>query len=270
MTKRYLFTTLRFWAASLAADMEYRLNFVVASVSALVSLAGAVFTLSLFYRVGGVSGGEAATLGGWTWAEALLVMGVFTLLAGVQQAVMTPNRMRVTEYVREGTLDFVLLKPIDSQFWLSVHKFSLFGLPNAALGVGLIVYAAMRREPAVSPLDVLAGVPLVLVGALVLYSLGFVLCTLTIWFVKMWNITIAMQELVEAGKYPVAAYPWGYQVFFTFVLPVAFMTTVPAEVMLGRATAAWALGAAAVAAAVFTISRLFWRFALRSYTSASS
>lgn len=265
MPIRYLRTTLRFWAASLAADMEYRLNFVVATVAALASLGGALFTLSLFF---GAS--AERTFGGWSWPEALMVMGVFTLLAGVQQAVMTPNRMRVTEYVREGTLDFVLLKPIDSQFWLSVHKFSLFGVPNALLGAGLIVYAAWRHEPAPSLLDLAAGVPLVAVGAVVLYGIGFLLCTLTIWFVKMWNVTIAMQELVEAGKYPLPAYPWAYQVFFTFVLPVAFMTTVPAEAMLGRASWPQTLGALATAALVFAASRLFWRFALRSYTSASS
>ncbi len=263
--RRYLRTVLRFWGASLAADMEYRLNFTVATLAALTSLVGSVFTLSLFFRAG-----DGATLGGWTWAQALIVMGIYTLVAGIQSAVMTPNRMRVTEYVREGTLDFVLLKPIDSQFWLSTHKFSLFGLPNVVFGLGLIAYAAAHVDPPLSLGGVLLGLPLVALGVLVLYGIGFMLCTLTIWFVKMWNITIAMQELVEAGKYPLSAYPLGYQVFFTFVLPVAFITTVPAEHMLGRGTAGWWLAAAGVTLVVLLIARAFWQFALRSYTSASS
>ena len=261
--RRYLRTAFRFWGASLAADMEYRLNFIVATLTALTSLAGSVFTLSLFYR-----GGD--TLGGWTWPQALLVTGIYTLIAGIQSAIMMPNRMRVTEHVREGTLDFVLLKPIDSQFWLSTNRFSLFGLPSVALGLGLIGYAALRIEPPLSIADVLLGLPLVLLGLLVLYGVGFILCTLTIWFVKMWNITIAMQELVEAGKYPISAYPWGYQVFFTFILPVAFMTTVPAESMLGRGDGGSWLAAAGVTVLVLLVARGFWQFALRSYTSASS
>lgn len=261
---RYLRTVRRFWSASLAADMEYRLNFVVAVLSALTSMAGSLFTLSLFFR-------GRDTLGGWTWPQALLVMGIHVLIAGIQSATMMPNRMRVTEYVREGTLDFVLLKPIDSQFWLSTHKFSIFGVPNAALGLCLIAYALFHVEQGLSPAGILTGIPLVALGVLTLYGLGFILCTFTIWFVKMWNITIAMQELVEAGKYPIAAYPAGYQIFFTFVLPVAFITTVPAQQMLGKATSpTWWLAAASVAAVVLLTSRAFWLYALRSYTSASS
>jgi ABC-2 type transport system permease protein len=76
---------------------------------------------------------------------------------------------------------------------------------------------------------------------------------------------------MEAGKYPMAAYPAALQFFFTFVLPVGFLTTAPAEIMLGRhTTIGWLLGAALLAAGLFTFSRFFWRFALRSYTSASS
>lgn len=260
---RYLRTTWRFWGASIAADMEYRLNFAVATAAALIALGGSLFTLSLFYDHG-------TTLGGWTWQQALIVLGVYTLLAGLQAAVMTPNRMRVTEYVRDGALDFVLLKPIDSQFWLSTHKFSLLGVPNMVLGMAMIAWGAWRHEPALGVLDVLRGLPLVALGAVVLYALGFFLCTLTIWFVKMWNITIAMQELVEAGRYPLPAYPVGYQVFFTFVLPVAFMTTVPAGAIIGKGGVGWWIGAAATAAITFAAARGMWVFALRSYTSASS
>lgn len=261
--RRYLRTTWRFWGASIAAEMEYRLNFAIAALGATIALGGGLFTLSLFY-------GHGNDLGGWTWPQAVVVLGVYTLLAGLQATIMTPNRMRVTEYVRDGGLDFVLLKPIDSQFWLSTHKLSLWGLPNVLMGFALIAWGMLHHEPTLSIVDLLRGLPLVLVGAVVLYSIGFFLCTLTIWFVKMWNITLAMQELVEAGRYPLPAYPLAYQAFFTFVLPVAFMTTVPAAAMTGRGDWRMALAGLGVAAAAFLAARAMWLFALRSYTSASS
>jgi ABC-2 type transport system permease protein len=67
-----------------------------------------------------------------------------------------------------------------------------------------------------------------------------------------------------------AAYPAAYRFFFTFVVPVAFLTTVPAEAMLGRGEIVWTAGAGILAIGLLFFSRYFWQFALRFYTSASS
>ena len=94
--------------------------------------------------------------------------------------------------------------------------------------------------------------------------------TLTIWFVKLWNVTIAMQSLLEAGRFPINAYSPGFRIFFTYVVPVVFLTTVPAEAMLGRMTTGWLLTSVILATGLFVAARIFWLIALRSYTSASS
>ena len=71
-------------------------------------------------------------------------------------------------------------------------------------------------------------------------------------------------------RYPITAYPATYRFFFTFVVPVSFLTTVPAQSMLGQIQFVWLLGAGLLALILFFISTQFWRFALRFYTSASS
>ena len=103
---RYLRTLVLFWQTTLAAEMEYRTNFVLAFVGSSMMFAVSLFTLFVFYRTG-------YEMGGWTFPQAMLVVGLFTLLSGVQQTFLQPNRTRITELVRQGTLDFVLLKPID-------------------------------------------------------------------------------------------------------------------------------------------------------------
>jgi len=97
-----------------------------------------------------------------------------------------------------------------------------------------------------------------------------VLATTSIWFVKTWNVTEVLRAALSAGRYPISAYPPGLRTLFTVVLPVAFLTTVPAEALLGRASSHWLLLSLAVAAGSLLLSRWFWRFALRDYTSASS
>jgi len=271
MSVRKYTTTLRlFWSASLAAEMEYRTNFVMAAITSVVTLLGSLFTLSLFYNGG-------YEMGGYTWPRALMVMAVYTILDGCQQTFMAPNRTRITQYVREGTLDFVLLKPIDSQFWLSFRNVSVWGIPNILMGILILIIAGNYPAPGNEPTSggvpwhgYLLGIVPIILGLIILYSLGYILSTFTIWLVKLWNVTVAMEALLESGRYPIPAYPFMYRIFFTFVLPVAFMTTVPADVITGHSNLRWLAGALAVAAALFLLSRWFWRYALRFYTSASS
>ena len=92
----------------------------------------------------------------------------------------------------------------------------------------------------------------------------------SIWFVKIYNVTEVLRGFLEAGRFPIVAYPAAFRVFFTFVIPVAFLTTVPAQVFLNRIEVSWLAGSCLLAIGLFQVSRLFWRFALRFYTSASS
>jgi ABC-2 type transport system permease protein len=170
--------------------------------------------------------------------------------------------------VQEGTLDFVLLKPIRSQFWLSTHTLSPWGIPDLVFGSAIIGYAGMHLGLSINNYLV-SAVPLLL-GLVILYSLWFILGATSIWFVKIYNVTEVLRGLLEAGRYPIAAYPAAYRFFFTFVVPVAFLTTVPAEAMLGRGQITWLIGAVVLALGLFFVSTWFWRFALRFYTSASS
>lgn len=259
--QRYWKVLKLFLATALAAELEYRVNFVIATFTSLGGLTGSLFSLFLFYQTG-------YTFEGWSWEEALVVLGVFTLLQGFSTTFLAPNLNQIVKHVQQGTLDFVLLKPISSQFWLSTRTVSPWGLPDLIFGLILIGYAGGRLG-ITSHAYALSAVPL-LFGLLSLYSLWFMLGATSIWFVKIYNVTEVLRGLLEAGRYPMAAYPVAYRFFFTFIVPVAFLTTIPAEALLNRVETNWILGSGILAAILLLGSRSFWRFALRFYTSASS
>jgi len=259
--KRYLKVLTLFWSAAIASELEYRVNFLLATLSSLGNLAGSLFGLFLFY-------GKGYTFKGWSWEAALVVLGIFTLLEGFSSTFLSPNLSRIVRHVQEGTLDFVLLKPIRSQFWLSTHTLSPWGLPDLIFGSVIIGYAGTKLGVGIGNYFI-SVIPLCF-GIVILYSLWFILGTTTIWFVKVYNITEVLRGFLGAGRYPIVAYPVAYRFFFTFVVPVAFLTTIPAEVMLGRSQISWMIGAGVLALVLFFVSTWFWRFALRFYTSASS
>jgi ABC-2 type transport system permease protein len=264
----YALTLRRFWGTAIAGQLEYQLNLLVELLAAAANLAGSLFILSLFFAPSAAGGSPA--LGGWSWPQALVVQGIYTLLDGVATTWLRPNLGAIVTHVREGTLDFVLLKPIDSQFWLSLRTLSPAGLSELALGLGLIGWALPCTGAVVGPHQVALALLLLAAGGLILYALWFLLAATSIWFVKTWNATEVLRAALTAGRFPVTAYPPGLRLLFTLVLPVAFLTTVPAQALLGRASAGWVAGSLAMAGISVVLSRSFWRFALRHYTSASS
>lgn len=259
--QRYLKILRLFWSTAIATELEYRLNFLIATITSIANLVGSLFGLFLFYRTD-------YTFQGWSWQEAIIVLGLFTLLQGFSATFLVPNLNSIVKQVELGTLDFVLLKPISSQFWLSTKTLSPWGLPDLLFGLILIIYAG--HNLGLVWYNYLASVIPLSFGIIILYSLWFMLGATSIWFVKINNVTEVLRGLLEAGRYPMVAYPAIYRFFFTFVIPVAFLTTVPAETMLNRSDLSWSLGAAALAVVLFAGSVFFWRFALRFYTSASS
>ncbi len=246
----------------MASELEYRSNFVFAVLGATLNLGASVFTVRLFFTHG-------ATLGGWSWPEALVVLGGFTVLSGFSQSFLQPNLNRLVEQVREGTLDFVLLKPVDAQFWLSARRFSPWGLPDSLLGSMLILVGAVQASA--SPAGLMALLASSLFSITILYSLWFMMATTTVWFVQIYNVTEVLRGLLDAGRFPIDAFPAGaYRFVFTFVVPVAFMTSVPARALTGGLQPGWLWGSGGLALGLLLASRSFFRFAMRFYTSASS
>jgi ABC-2 type transport system permease protein len=260
--RRYLRLVRIFAGASISAQLEYRMNFVVNFVGSLLTAGGALFGLFVLY-------GDGQPLGGWSYREAMVVVGLYTLIQGFIGALLTPNLNSIGEGVRTGTLDFTLLKPIDAQFLVSTRNVNIFRLTDVVVGVGLIVWA-VRQLPNVTTGGLIVGIGLVAASLVMVYAVWLMLTTTAFWFVKVANLTDLFSSLFRAGQMPVSAFPGWVRLLFTFVVPIAFITTVPAQAIVGRATPGSALVAIIVAVLLVAASRWFWGFAVRNYTSASS
>ena len=262
---------MRFWrliriyvGASLSTQLAYRANFVAAILGSLANLATGLLGVLLFY-----SRPEIKTLGGWSLNAALMVVGFFTLTEGVISIWLRPNLTRLAEGIRTGTLDFLLLKPVDAQFQLSFRNLDVLRLPDLLLGGGLIVYGAGQLGT-VTPWNALLGACLYLSAVAMVYAIWFILNTSAFWLVNVQNIGELFQGVFSAGRYPVQALPTWIRPVLTFVVPVAFVTTIPAQALRGEVGTTLALLSPLVALALLGLCRVIWLRALGNYTSASS
>src|SRR5207245_7844573 len=119
------------------SEMEYRANFVSSLIYSLLWAFWISGGISIFYY-------HRPTLGGWTYDEILMVMGLFIIFNGVIDALLRPNILRLTEYIQKGTLDFVLLKPANSQFLATITGISVFKCMDIVLGFCLVCFGLFR------------------------------------------------------------------------------------------------------------------------------
>lgn len=248
-------------SALLAA--QYRWDFLVDGCISVFWAVTAVVPLFVVY-------GDASRPGipGWTFGEALLVTGWFILLQGVLDGAINPGLQAVIDHIRKGTLDFVLLKPADAQFLVSTARFHLwrvFSLVTAGVIFGL---AFARIDAAPTPGGVGMAVVLLAAAVLLLYSLWILIVSAAFIVVKVDNLTYLFSSIFDAARWPSSVFRGAVKFLFTFVIPLAVMTTYPAEALLGRLELS-TLAASVVGALFFAAAaRAVWLRSIGHYTSA--
>jgi ABC-2 type transport system permease protein len=244
-------------------ELEYRVNFYVQILRSLIGLATGLAGLSVVYS-------HTDTLGGWGPPELLALLGVFFIVSGAINLVIAPSMQRFMEDVRQGTLDFTLTKPEDSQVLVSVKQVQIWKLVDVAMGLAVLGIALGQLQTTVGVGEALAFGITLLSGGAIVYSFYLFLSTTSFWFVRVDNVLVIFQSMYQAGRWPVGIYPWWLRSALTFIVPVAFATTVPAEAIAGRLDWQTLALSLAVAGAMLVGSRWFWSVGVRRYSGASA
>jgi ABC-2 type transport system permease protein len=252
-----------FYRTSVQTDMEYRADFFTRLVASVLGLLTTIGGLAVAFHY-------TNEIKGWTFPQVMVLLAVYYLMDGLIEMFIAPNMREIMNQVREGTLDFVLLKPVSAQFMATFRSINIWRAANLLVGAGLAVYAVGRLSLHVGTAEALSFAVTMGAGMGVVYSFWLVLVTLTFWFVKIDNIEQIVWQAFEAGRYPVEIYPGWLRATLTYVIPVAFIITVPGQALSGRLDPSFVLVALAVAAGSVLVSSAFWRFGLRHYTGASA
>jgi ABC-2 type transport system permease protein len=249
---------------SAAAGMTYRADFLVEGALALLSLG---LTLLPWIVLFGDGRDEVA---GWDRPSTLMVMAYFIGVRAVLDGMISPSLVDMLERIRSGAFDYVLLKPIDAQALVSTSRCEPWQIFNLLFALGLAAYAFVLRGRGPAPEDVALGIVMFAAGLLAMYSLWLLCAAAAFWVVRLDNLTYLLGAIFDVARWPVKMFPGAWRFVFTFVLPIAVMTTYPAEALLGKLGAETALATIGGALALVVVSRLVWRLAIRNYTSASS
>lgn len=244
-------------------DLAYRTDAIINILVNLMWLGWELLGLNILFS-------NTATLGGWTPGELISLLGVFRLVNTLMASLIWPNTQKFNTGVRDGSLDYTFLQPVNSLFMISFTRIIIWRVWDIVLATVLIVVGIGMSNSVTTPLSILSFLLLVTSGATIIYSLWIVMMAFTFWFVKFDNNVTILQALLDAGRYPATVYPPWLRLIVTFLVPIAVATTVPLQALRGELDGRQiALFLGVGIASVFVASRV-WKAGVRRYSGASS
>jgi ABC-2 type transport system permease protein len=276
--RRYLGLLATAVRASLLGKLQYRVDFIAQGAMQIAWLVLSALPLWIAYRARASAVGapmSAVDIGGYGFYAAAVVFSFFLLLKAVLDGAINPSLSAVVEHIRQGTLDFLLLKPADAQFLVSTARFEPWRLVDALGALALLIFAAVRHSQAGGhPLPgvghLLTAAVLFVCSVLLLYSVWILVICAAFYVVKIDNLSFLFTSIFDFARWPRSVFTGFLHVLFTYIIPLAVMTSFPADALLsglGLREGVWAVLFTAV---LLTLSRLVWLRAIARYTSASS
>jgi ABC-2 type transport system permease protein len=260
---RYLSLFATNLRTSVATALQYRANFIIEAVLSFAWLAIALLPLIVLFE-------QRTSVAGWDQPSALIVMAYFMAVKAIMEGMVTPSLVSLVEKIRSGAFDYVLLKPVDSQFMVSTAGYEPQKVIDLVGAIILATYALSMRGVWPTAGQVGVGVLLLICGVLAMYSLWIICAAASFWVVRLDNLIYLLMAIFDTARWPIHVFRGAWRFIFTFIIPVAIMTTFPAMALLGQLSARTTLLTVGGSLAMLVVSRVIWRAAIRNYTSASS
>lgn len=248
----------------LAETMVYRANFFLMMFVHVGWFAIYLGTYGIVFR-------QVGSLAGWTPWEVVFLAGTWQVIFALFIGFFVTNLSNISWFIRTGEMDFVLVKPISPLLYLSINRMEFGGMASILSALPALVLA-LRHLPqaSVTAPRVAAYLALVASGVLLLYSLMLAVVSIAFWAVRAHAVQGLFWAIQEFGGYPAAIYAKPIRWLLTFIIPVAVIANMPAEVLLRGLSPQWVLAGLAISAGALLAARFIFYRGLRRYQSASS
>ena len=261
---RYLTIYSALWKNSVVRELGFKANFLLWIAVEVLWFGLQLVFISVLYR-------HTNTIGSWGKWEVVMLIGASHFIQQIFQAFFLVNMTNLSELIRTGKLDFLLLLPVNTRFVVSLRQVDLGSFVNATSALGVIAYAAHRMHFTPSLGHIAGFLALCLVGIAVHYSLMFLLATVSFWTVRAQGIVWAYYNLFQIARLPDEAFRGVFKAVFTFALPMLLVVNVPVRLLADKLADPWTIVQLLFMAVVCALaSEWWWGKSLRRYTSASS
>lgn len=259
---KYLGLYKAFFKASFVADLEYRLNFVILVIGEFIWYSTQLILFEVLYR-------HTTIIGDWNIHQMRVFIFLVLFIDSIYMILWDPNFSTFTENVRKGTLDLLLMKPVNSMFMLSSQRISVSHLPCFIITFAGLIWA-LNQLPDFNWFKLLWLFLLIPAGLSVIFCGRFALNSTSIIFTRADFLQYIWYSVFRLGLRPDAIYSGFLRILLIFVVPFAMVASIPARILL-EPTQIWMIAWALVLPFIlFYLLKKYWRFCLKYYSSASS
>ena len=250
---------------SLIREMSFKANFILWMLVEVLWFLGQIVFFSIIF-------GNVDHIGDWSKWEVVLLIGTHQIIAQLFQAFFFVNVANIPELVRTGKLDSLLALPVDSQFAVSTKQFGLDSVINAIVGAAVVCFSLSQLGVTPNLISILLYLTALGFGIAVHYSIMLSLAAVSFWIVRAQGLVYGYFNFLNIARYPDTIFPRLFRLIFGWIVPVVIVANIPARLLIkSLGQPGWLMFHLVVASTIiFSLSRSFWRFALRHYSSASS
>lgn len=262
VVSRYWRIYRQFFLSSLQRELEFRANFIAKILQNIVWMVFFLLVILVIYR-------NTDHVAGWNRGQAFVLAATVFLLEAISRTLFN-SLIEIPEQVRKGTLDFVVTKPIDCQFWITMRRFNFDQIGSIVAGIGMLCYGVASSGIQTNAINWFGYLILFSCAVVIYNSFMTILMTLGIWLVRVDNLWVLGETVQQVARYPIDIFQPNIRAFLTYGLPLAFIATMPALQLMKAPQWQVLLTGMVWAIALFIVSRTYWTFAMKHYSSASS
>lgn len=260
---RYLTLYLHFLRFSFSRALEFRVEFYFRVAMDIVYYLVNIAFFSIIYR-------HTALLGGWTLDQIYVFVCGFLFVDALHMTVFSNNLWWLPIFINQGDLDYYLVRPISSLYFLSLRDFAANSFLNLLIATGLLVWSLVRYPEVLGTGRVLLYLAFLLVGAFIYYLLRLAFIIPVFWLHSSRGLDEIMWSVGKLAERPHQIYVGWLRLALVTVLPLALTFSVPAHVLFEGLTVERFAHVTVVTLAGTALLLWFWRRGLASYSSASS
>lgn len=261
--KRYLRVYKEFLTNDLIKNLHFKENFFFNLGEGLfLFFINLIFYNAIFQQTNNIAG--------WSKNEMMLLVATYQIFIGIFYGLFANNLPGLSYYVNKGDLDFILVKPISAQFYISTRYVSIGHLLSSFAAIPLLIQSIHRLNLNFGFIEIIAYIISILISLIIAYSIMLMFMSLSIWLIKVSGIYIIIMQIFSYATYPKNIFNKIFKTIFTFIIPIIVVCNYPVDVLLKGINIKYVIYEIIICCCFFFISKMFFSYALSKYSSASS
>lgn len=248
---------------SFSKAMEFRLDFFFRIIMDCVYYAVNMGFYSVLF-------GHTGKIGDWSLEQVYVFAGGYFVLDALMMTVFSTNMWWLPNLVNKGDLDYYLVKPVSSLFFLSVREFAANSFMNLVIAVGIWIWAISNYQGEWSFHILLIYILLILNGTFIYFLLQLLSILPVFWTHSAHGFTDLFYSLQSFMERPHKIFDGWLRRILMSVLPYSLMASVPAAYFFQEISYSMVIYLFSVSLIFFLLILFIWNLALKNYSSASS